>query len=37
MLLELDGFSEDILGTAAVSLRSTLKYRRNWNKNGPTV
>jgi hypothetical protein len=25
------------LGVAAVSLRSTLKYRRNWNKNGPTV
>src|SRR5690606_13188335 len=22
---------------AAVSLRSALKYRRNWNKNGPTV
>ena len=28
---------QDFLGTAAVSLRSALKYRRNWNKNGPTV
>ena len=37
MLLEIDGFDSDILGTAAVSMRSTLKYRRNWNKNGPTV
>jgi hypothetical protein len=25
------------LGTAAVSMRSALKYRRNWDKNGPTV
>lgn len=25
------------LGIAAVSMRSALKYRRNWNKNGPTV
>lgn len=32
MLIELD-----FLGTAAVSMRSALKYRRNWNKNGPTV
>lgn len=37
MLLEIEGFDTDILGTAAVSLRSSLKYRRNWNKNGPTV
>lgn len=25
------------IGTAAVSMRSALKYRRNWDKNGPTV
>lgn len=25
------------IGTAAVTLRSALKYRRNWDKNGPTV
>ena len=30
-------FDEDFLGTAAVSLRSSLKYRRGWNKEGPTV
>ena len=34
MLIE---FDEDFMGLAAVSLRSSLKYRRNWNKNGPTV
>lgn len=32
MLIELD-----FLSTAAVSMHSALKYRRNWNKNGPTV
>lgn len=26
-----------ILATAAVSMRSALKYRRDWNKNSPTV
>ena len=26
-----------IIGLAAVSLRTTLKYRRNWNKNSPAV
>lgn len=37
MLIQLGGFDDDIMGLAAVSLRSSLKYRRNWNKNGPTV
>ncbi len=27
----------DFMGTAAVSMRSALKYRRNWNKESPTV
>lgn len=26
-----------LLGTAAVALRTALKYRRNWNKHGPAV
>ena len=26
-----------LVGVAAVSMRTTLKYRRNWNKNGPAV
>lgn len=28
---------DKLVGIAAVSMRTTLKYRRNWNKNGPAV